>query len=902
MEAKDNPLTPPTQRELRKPYFIIRTPDRVDSFLERDNARLLLSPKEPLSRFLAPAKLVSGGSGGEGRIEYDLSAYPLETFAPLKAVPTSLMRELREAVEAFYTRADDSSLRVSAHERELRRAFRVPDPDLEPDAYWVYGPREDRRLLILWGCEAKAGTSLPLRSEKGRTGLLGKLADREMGWQERQQEALRLIAEKDLPLSRFIGEPTYDRHGKTTGLLLRGKKIPLAKLKPLRHISARETTAFETAAEAFYADAHDSAEGVSGYEKELRRSLKLPDPAKHPKAYFVHGRSLVILVSGHEPEKDCLHPLADAALGLPPAQTDEEGRTVIPPTVADFLREHPTPVGRRIALGAAAALLLIGAVLAYIFTAPDRPPEIAEIIAQNDPRQVEVVFNMPVDTDADDISAAFRLRGPTGAFKDIKSVQTTPGDRSRVRMEVAAMQEGREYILLPRDIVARDRSRTPMPAGTEHPFRFEDTLPPELGLVSADPADARRLILVFNEPVDPRSVSRGGFEVAGFNVREARVADERPEQVRLTVDRPFEDGLEYSLVVRELRDASSNRNPIEEPIRAEFRYLDRIPPAIEDVHAGGSQFEVRVRYSKTVEPASASTADNYLIEDETGAPVRIRSAGIRPDGVSVNLVTAPLSREREYRLLVEGVHDRADPPNTLVMEEAVAFRYTGTPDTTPPALRSVTDRADDALLQTLATTWNTTPASLQRRVLLLSFNKPVPAAENADPGQYTVPGHGGGVERVEWLDETTGRALLLLDTPLQPGTQYAVRATSLTDWAGITNDETESPRFTSQGVSQRATNLRLEAVEVRDARHVVLRFNLDLHPDSAANRALYFFNGGNSILRAEHDESNAREVTLVLDGATPLQQGEHTVTARDQQALRRPSPPQHDVSASFRFQ
>lgn len=45
--------------------------------------------------------------------------------------------------------------------RQCLREFRLPDPEVDPELYRVYGTLLDKRLIVLWGCESQAGSSIP---------------------------------------------------------------------------------------------------------------------------------------------------------------------------------------------------------------------------------------------------------------------------------------------------------------------------------------------------------------------------------------------------------------------------------------------------------------------------------------------------------------------------------------------------------------------------------------------------------------------------------------------------------------------------------------------------------------------------------------------------------------------
>ena len=71
-------------------------------------------------------------------------------------IPITELDAFEASLKAFYEKratALGNAQRVIEH-------LRLPDPDLEPEMYRLYGPPWNRRLLVLWGCERKEAISL----------------------------------------------------------------------------------------------------------------------------------------------------------------------------------------------------------------------------------------------------------------------------------------------------------------------------------------------------------------------------------------------------------------------------------------------------------------------------------------------------------------------------------------------------------------------------------------------------------------------------------------------------------------------------------------------------------------------------------------------------------------------
>ncbi len=99
---------------------------------------------------------------------------------------------------------------------------------------------------------------------------------------------------------------------------------------------------------------------------------------------------------------------------------------------------------------------------------------------------------------------------------------------------------------------------------------------------------------------------------------------------------------------------------------------DTTPPAIDDAATTvGEPNFVGVSFSEPVETASAENASNYGIN----GGVSVVSASLQSSLRDVLLQTSDLSDGLTYTLTVNGVRDRANPPNTIPANTTAAFTY-----------------------------------------------------------------------------------------------------------------------------------------------------------------------------------------------------------------------------------
>ena len=343
----------PQFRELRKPYFLYRTPDNLGTYLQREVCRALFSRKDPLTRFLLPAQL-TGPQVKPPKIEYDFEGRVPADFVRMKHLSRAEIAAFKSAAEEFLQKADPEAVeKITPHERELRLHFRLPDPDEEPDAYWLYGPPNDRKLCILWGCELKQNSSLPLLPSKMTApgaSIVERLEARATPWAGLQAQALELLLKNKEPLTEFIGSRVVDAKGQLKSVTIAGKSFPPDAVSLPRFIPAADLRRLTAAAKGFYARAHPTEPASSAFEKELRAALRFPDPAKKPGAYVLvktgAGKHLHVLIDGNETLADTAPIVADDVLGVPAEETGADGTACTPVPVVEQLNIRIAPKGK----------------------------------------------------------------------------------------------------------------------------------------------------------------------------------------------------------------------------------------------------------------------------------------------------------------------------------------------------------------------------------------------------------------------------------------------------------------------------------------------------------------------------------------------------------------------------
>ena len=812
---------PASRRDLKSPYFLLRTPDGLGSYFTGENLPIVQSPQEPLARFLAPARVVE--SGTLRSIAYDFDAVPLDTAQQMEFLPQSEIDAFAEAVRAFFDKAHAATPRIVPHEKRLRAHFRLPDPDLEPDAYWVYGPVHDRRLLILWGGEFKAGTSLPLAPDAelkipaGRT-VLDRLQARVMSWEIRQREACKLALNSAEPISRFLAQPAVDATGQPAGIFVGGQTVPEKKFKPLRRILTSECAAFEKAAGRYYDKARAETADTTAYEKELRRAFRLSDPDKRPQAFRLLGKSLVIVVDGQETRDGTLpmvdHPALPAAPVPAAAAAPTAGPVVVAaaakagPTVAAKLRLRTVSSSLVYGLAAAAVIVLAVGALALWKYLPDRTPpkvmESADFPAAIDANTVVVKFSKPLGAASVQVKpaagpAAAALPGPFifgNNEATVESAALEAKDPSKVMLKTSPLIDGKTYRLTISGVA--DRAGNKLAAATSVEFKYLDTAAPKIELVSAGD-NANNLVLAFSKPIAEASAARGsnyvifalesGAEGAAQKITAGHLdpEDKTGRTVILEAAKDFVGNQPYRLdSIAGVTDQAISKNPVALPAKGlDFTYRDLLPPRIKGVTASGRKLELTIEFNKPVDAATAENVANYTATtpDKTALQFVKGAAKLDESGRLLTLRLDPVHLSTGRNLLTAAnVADRAG--NKIAKPLEYGFEFADAAGGGPLAITGHDQRGTE---------------------LTLTFNRALDPADLADRTKYRILDSDQRptdltVVEARRVPENPAKVLLILSKAPPSGSQLLASATGVADIFGTKATEPVQRRLTISGV------------------------------------------------------------------------------------------------------
>ena len=841
-------------------------PGGRDNFFSPEIQRMLFGGDEPLARFLPPAKWQMPDRADRNRnpqIAYIVPDEIIKTARPLTTLPQAEIDAFIAAVGAFLEKARPEAKGVTPFIRQCRSEFRLPDPDVDPQAYWVYGSEYDRRLLVLWGAETQSGTSLTLEQMMERIQKCG------MAWRDKQDLGLKL-ARADAKLARFLAARTPDG-----GLMVGGLAIPAKRLKRLGRITPAEWRAFEEAAQGYYARARAGQAEVPPFEQELRKEFRLPGPETSPGDYYRAGSHFVVAIDAW-PEEVTLALTADAELGLPPVAADG---TPTATTVSAQLkaREQP-PYVRYLKIAAGIAILGVLGGAAWFFRPDTEKPVLANDHAAEPAGETQLLvqFSEPVTLpkvakDAGDAAAPFVFHDNAA---NVVLAQVDLRDPRHVLLTVeAAFKDGQKYGLSITKVA--DRAGNIMePAGAE--FTYYDTTAPELKAddITADGSGNKRLLLTFTKPISDVALTPNNFAIyegseGGRRVPLANVLfdPEVKNHTAILVEAAddFVGNKWYRLELGNVVDTAVHPNRVKEvpAEKCRFQYLDKRPPRLREVVAVGGDFQIELQFSKPVARNLATDAANYVVLDPDKKPVAVLASGIElsetGDRVTLKLQAGRLQPGQHQLRILQLADAKGHNPLTQPIERPFQF--------------------NDAVNPSAPKVKGYELANGNRR-LRLEFDRSLAREGSIEAGNFRILDKdkrptGITVRSVQPVADAPTRLTVDLSRAPGPG-QYFIEVSGVADVFGTVQETPAVSGFLVRGIAQIQSQLVdwQQAPVLRDGRTLVLTLTERVTKESAADLTHYQLDPATPIARLVDFKPGTEDlpVTIVtLELASPVQ-------------------------------
>lgn len=456
-----------------------------------------------------------------------------------------------------------------SYEQELRRGFRLPDPDLRPDAYLVSGRPMTGQLLILCPHPGvkdaeeieQMDQDVKWTEDKARTP-----EDRERAHLFRQQ------FEQDLATHNLYKRYFYAENECLP--LIRDEVLGLAAPAPKPAAAAGEAPPFTPAAGPAQDATADAAQTV--YDKLWKRRIDWR------KVILILSTVLGLGVSGgisvHFAWPSRLAVLS-AQMSNDPALDKENQRNVI-----EVQFDHR-----------------LGNSLIGEWKKAAASPEAAG--------QPSLHSN----------NVELKLRPP----------EIDPANHSRMAVRLAlpdlALDEDGQYTLHLEK--ARDIWGNTLPA-TNLRVSIVDKRGPSLAgpvLPASDADDS--IALSFDEPLDKAGAETGAnYEISGYSIKSAELRPDRKTVVLIT-DKPFESGAPYALgLSTNLADASHAKNRLR-AATVNFVY-HVIPLRLDSVSAKETQNKIKVIFNRPMDMASAKSAFQVDKQLKVGAVNQLDSKSV----------------------------------------------------------------------------------------------------------------------------------------------------------------------------------------------------------------------------------------------------------------------------------
>lgn len=844
-------------------------PGGRENYFSPDLQRILFDVNEPLARFLPPAKWHVPDRMDRSKspqVSYAIPDEIIKTARPLTTLPRAEIEAFATAVSAFTAKGELDAKGVPPFIRQCRAEFRLPNPAVDPAAYWVYGPEFDRRLLILWGCEAPGGPSLTLDK------AIEVIREREMVWGDKQELQLKM-AKADPKLGRFLAPRGIDG-----ALTINGAAVPARKLKRLGHISPREWRAFDEAASGFYARARPEVTDVPPFEKELRRDFRLPGPDTVPGDYYRYGSHFVISID-RWPKEVTLPLTEDPVLGRPsdPTKAPE-------PTVSAQLKARQQPAYLRYTkVAAGLAAVIVVALVAWMLRPDHTKPTLARDNAAlvRDPMTVALTFSEPIVIPRGKAATNSETPPLLSFFGNAATIKSEAVDPARPRTILVVtenpLRDGQKYGISITGLVDRSGNEID-PTSAE--FTYFDERAPELKVdeITADTLSNKRVLFSFTKPISEASLNPSNFIIydavdGGRRVSLTNVYYD-PETkdhtvVAIEAQDEWTGNKWYRFDLGNVTDASTRPNRVREIPEANrrFQYVDKLPPRIREVIANGGEGVIEVQFSKPIDRGLALQLENYIVSDPAGAPLKLLPGGTQlsenGDLLTLRLQSGKLSTGR-HTLKVLQLAD-ANRRNALTAPIERPFQFNDAVNPAPPKPKDQPDA--DKLVK----------GATQLDVV---FDRGLPRDGSVTAERFRLCDRdrrplSNEIVAVNQGEENPTRVSLKLNSPLEVPGEYLIETNGLSDVFGTVQTQPFYARFKVKGfVVLHSSSIDWKQPPLlQGGRRLVLTLTERVTKESAQTLSHYHLQPNIPIARLEEfkpgNEDNPTTV-LVLQLAQPV--------------------------------
>lgn len=451
-------------------------------------------------------------------------------------------------------------------------------------------------------------------------------------------------------------------------------------------------------------------------------------------------------------------------------------------------------------------------------------------VAEN---QVAVIFNEPVTRN----TAENRLNYSINNGIIIQSAALDQ-DQVTVHLITSAHTESVYQIRINN---IEDQAATPnvIAPNSVYNYQYVDLIPPRISNVYM--ISENQLVVEFSEPVETVSATNKiNYSING-NISIIQTSLESNNKIVTLETSRHAEGI-YTISVNNILDLAENANSIAQNSQFQYEYVDTIPPAILNAHAG---FENRVivEFSEEIQIYSAENKNNYAIS----GGVLVEQARLENNQKIVILTTSPHS-ENNYRITINNIKDLANLPNTIASNSSFDYQYI---DTTPPQIVNVRTLSEDQVE--------------------IEFSESIAIASAENKNNYNIS---NGIV-VSNATLNSNQKVVILSTSNHIESAYSIFVNNVTDRANTPNLIATNSRFNYEYVDHTAP--QIVSVQALVDNQVDITFSEDLEENSAENISNFSINQGVTIYSSILD-NNKRAVHLLTSKHAP---GYYIITIRN---------------------
>ncbi|HHS12526.1 MAG TPA: T9SS type A sorting domain-containing protein [bacterium] len=501
---------------------------------------------------------------------------------------------------------------------------------------------------------------------------------------------------------------------------------------------------------------------------------------------------------------------------------------------------------------------ITGAQLLYNYVPPDLTPPFLQNVTLSSDNLVQLTFSEPLDQITAETVSNYTITPNIEVLHAYLNVS-----ESTVLLETTRHGKG-TYEIAVKHVKDRAQPANVIDPNTKLSYTFDppDDIPPQL--LKAVLHGSNVVVLQFSEALDRASAENTSHYLItpSVVVKSASLIGDSLNRVFLETG-DHEPGQSYTIQVHSIMDRAlvPNLIPAGSEVQYEYPMVDQDPPRLMSVSLHGDR-TLKLTFNESLDQETAENTANYSISPMLNVEDAILDASL----CQVLLTTSVHQPGVQYTITVQNVRDRADPPNTIGIENTAAYTCESR-DGIPPRLTRV-DLHGSTLLE-------------------LSFSEPVSESTALNTDNYTID-KGISVHKAT-LSRTQEQ--VFLETSTHQKGEYAITVNGIQDLAEIPNTILPDTRMEYTYAPADDTPPVLVSVSLLSPSMISLLFNKPMDRSSVEDTTHYAISGSVRVKRAILDV----DLTGVILQTSDHQPGDYTITLN---ALTDASPAKNPIASN----